>query len=199
MQFVLLLQAAQNRDRVLDRRLGDEHRLEAPRERRVLFDVLAIFVERGRADAMEFAARQGGFEQIRGVHRPLGLAGADQGMHFVDEKNDAALGRGDFVQHGLQPLLELAPVFCAGDQRAHVEREQLLVADRLGHVAVDDAERQALDDRRLADAGLANEHRIVLGSAGQHLDGAADLFVAADDRVELAPAGGLGQVAGIFL
>ena len=69
----------------------------------------------------------------------------------------------------------------------------------LGHVAVDDAQRQALDDRRLADAGLADQDRIVLGSARQHLDGAADLFVAADDRVELAPAGGLGQVAGIFL
>jgi hypothetical protein len=33
----------------------------------------------------------------------------------------------------------------------------------------------------------------------QHLDGAADLLVAADDRVELALARGLGQVAGIFL
>ncbi len=33
----------------------------------------------------------------------------------------------------------------------------------------------------------------------QHLDGAADFLVAADDRVELAVAHGLGEVAGIFL
>ena len=35
------------------------------------------------------------------------------------------LARGDFVQHGLQPLLELAAEFGAGDQRAHVQRHQL--------------------------------------------------------------------------
>ena len=31
------------------------------------------------------------------------------------------------VQHRLQPLLEFAAIFRAGDQRAHVERQQLLV------------------------------------------------------------------------
>ncbi len=67
-----------------------------------------------------------------------------------------------------------------------------------GHVAVDDAQRQALDDRGLADARLADQHRIVLGPARQHLDGAADFLVAADHRVELAVAGGLGQIARVF-
>ena len=60
----------------------------------------------------------------------------------------------------------------------------------LGHVAGDDALGQALDDRGLADAGLADQHRVVLGPARQHLDDPADLVVAADDRVELA---GLGE------
>ena len=59
--------------------------------------------------------------------------------------------------------------------------------------------REAFDDRGLADAGLADQHRIVLGPARQHLDRAADLLVAADDRIELAGARGLGQVARIFL
>ena len=102
-------------------------------------------------------------------------------------------------QHGLEPLLELAAILRAGDQRAHVEGEQLLVLEALGHVAVDDAQRQALDDRGLADAGLADQHRVVLGAPGQDLDGAADLLVAADHRVELAVARRLGEVAGIFL
>jgi len=51
MQLIFLLQSAQYRDRVLDRRLADEDGLEAPRESRVLLDVLAVFVERRRADA----------------------------------------------------------------------------------------------------------------------------------------------------
>ena len=106
---------------------------------------------------------------------------------------------GHFLQHGLQPLLELAAVFGAGDQRAHVEREQLLVLQAFRHVAVDDALRQALDDGGLADAGLADQHRIVLGAAREHLDGAADFLVAADHRIDLAVARGLRQIAGIFL
>ena len=91
MLLVLVLEAAQDRDRVLDRRLADEHRLEAPRQRRVLLDVLLVFVERGRADAVQFAARQRRLEQVRRIHRAVGLAGADQGVHLVDEQDDAAV------------------------------------------------------------------------------------------------------------
>ena len=107
--------------------------------------------------------------------------------------------RRHLLQHGLQPLLELAAIFRARDQRAEIERQQLLVLQALRHVAVENAQRQALDDRGLADAGLADQHRIVLGAAGEHLDGAADFLVAPDHRIELAVARGLGQVAGIFL
>src|SRR5262249_36320233 len=58
---------------------------------------------------------------------------------------------------------------------------------------------QALDDGGLAGAGLADEDGVVLGAPAQHLDEAADLLVAADDRVELALAGHLGQVAAVLL
>ena len=54
---------------------------------------------------------------------------------------------------------------------------------------------QALDDGGLADAGLAEQHGVVLGAAAEDLDDALDLVCAADDRVELAFAGQLGQVA----
>ena len=40
-----------------------------------------------------------------------------------------------------------------------------LVLQALGHVALDDALGEALDDGGLADAGLADEHRVVLGAA----------------------------------
>ncbi len=49
------------------------------------------------------------------------------------------------------------------------------------------------------DAGLADQHRIVLGAAREHLDGAPDLLIAADHRIDLAVACGLGEVTGIFL
>ena len=89
--------------------------------------------------------------------------------------------------------------FAPAIMRAQVERQQLLVVQALRHVAVDDALGQTLDDGGLADAGLADQHRVVLGAAGQHLDGAADFLVAADHRVDLAVARGLGEIAGVFL
>ena len=199
MGLVLLLQATQDRDRVLDRGLGDEHRLEPPRQRRILLDMLAIFVERRRAHAMQLAARQRRLQEVRGVHRAVGLAGPDERMHFVDEQDDAASGRGDLVEHALQALLELAAIFRASNERAHIEREQLLVADRFRHVAVDDAQSEAFDDCRLANAGLADQHGIVLGSTRQHLDGAANLLVAANHRIELARPRRFREVARVFL
>ncbi len=61
----------------------------------------------------------------------------------------------------------------------------------LGDVALVDAARQALGDRGLADAGLADQQRIVLAAAAQDLDHALELVLAADQRIDLA---GLGQM-----
>ena len=144
---------------------------------------------------MQLAARQHRLQHLRRVHGAFGRAGADDGVELVDEQHDLPLGFGDLLEHRLQPLLELAAILGAGDERAHVEREDLLVLQPLGHVAADDPLRQPFDDGRLADAGLADQHRVVLGAAGEHLDDAADFLVAADHRIELALARELGQVA----
>ena len=130
--LVALPQAAQDADRVLDRRLVDHDRLEAPLERGVLLDVLAVLVERGRADRVQLAAREHRLEHVRGVHRPFGGAGADDRVQLVDEEDDLALRVDDLLEHGLQPLLELAAILRAGDERAHVERDDLLVLEPSG-------------------------------------------------------------------
>ena len=197
--LVALLQAAQDADRVLDARLFHEHRLEAALERRVLLDVLAVLVERGGADRPQLAAGEHRLQHVAGVHRALGRTGADDRVQLVDERDDLALGVGDLLQHGLEPLLELAAVLRAGDHGAEVERDQPLVLQRGGHVAVDDPLGESLDDRGLADAGLADQHRVVLRAAREHLDRAADLLVPADHRVELAGARRLGQVPPVLL
>ena len=105
----------------------------------------------------------------------------------------------DFLQHRLEPLLEFAAVLRARDERAHVERDDPLVLEPFGNVLAHDALREPFDDRGLADAGLADEHRIVLGAPRQHLDHPPDLVVAADDRIELALARELGEIAAVSL
>ena len=197
--LVLLLQAAQDGDGVLHRRLGDEDGLEAPRQGGILLDVLAVLVERGGADAMQLAARQRGLEQVARIHGALGLAGADDGVQLVDEQDDAAALGLHLRQHGLQAFLELAAVLGPGDEGAHVQRQQLLVLEAFGHVALDDALGQAFGDGGLADARLADQDGVVLGAPGQHLDGAPDLLVAADDGVDLAFRRQRGEVARVAL
>ncbi len=104
----------------------------------------------------------------------------------------------DFLEDGLEAVFELAAIFCAGEHGAQVERDDALVAQALGHVAGDDAAGEALDDGGFAHAGLADEHGIVFGAAAEHLDDAANLFVAADDGIELAAAGEFGEILGVF-
>ena len=192
--LVALLEPSEDRDGVLHARLVDEDLLEAALEGGVLLDVLAVLVERGRADAVQLAAGERGLQHVARVHRALGLAGADHGVDLVDEQDDLPFLLGKVRQHRLQPLLELAAELGARDQRAHVEREHALVLDPLGHLAVDDALGEPLDQGGLAHARLADDDGVVLGAPLQHLDGAADLVVAADDRVDLALLGAGGQV-----
>ena len=198
MDFVAFLETAQDGDGILDGGFANEDGLEAAFESGVFFDMFAILVEGGGADGMKLAAGQHGLEHVGGVHRALGGTGADERVHLVNEEEDLAFGVADFVENGLEPLLELAAVLGPGHQRAQVERDQTLVFQDCGHVAVDDALGQALGDSGLADAGFADEDGVVLGAAAEDLHDAADFLIAADDGIEVTFAGFGGQVATVF-
>ena len=197
--LVAVLESAKNRDGVFDTGLADDDRLESPFQGRVLLNVLFVFVERGGADGAKLAARQGGLKQVAGVHRSLGFSRANHRVQFIDEQDDLPVALGDFLDDGFEPVFKFAAIFRAGDQRAHVQGNDALVLEHLGHVAVNHADGQALDDGGFADARLANQHGIVLGSPGQDLHGPADFLVAADDRIKLALTGSLDQITSIAL
>ena len=93
-----------------------------------------------------------------------------------------------------KPLLEVAAKAGAGEQRAHVERVDLDVFERLGHAAFVDRERQPLGERGLAHAGLADEHRIVLAPAQQNMNSPLDFVLAPDERIDLSLGGAIGEV-----
>ena len=181
-----LPEAAEDRHGVLDGRRIDQDGLEAPLQGGVLLQVLAVLVECRGADAVELPAGQHGLEQVSGVHGALGLARSHDGVELVDEEEDTAVALLDLLENGLEALLELAAVLGAGDQRTHVEGEDGPVLQSLRHVAADDSLGESLDDRRLADAGLADEDGVVLRLAGEDAHDAADLLVPADHRIELA-------------
>ena len=101
-------------------------------------------------------------------------------------------------EHRLQAIFEFATILGSRDERAQIERLDALVLERLGHVARCDPLCDALDDRGLSHPWLADKHRVVLGAPGKHLHRPAHLLVAADDRIQLALARQVGQVACIL-
>src|SRR5579885_2339073 len=196
--LVAFLQSTQDRDSVLDGRLFDEHGLEAPLERRVFFDVLFVFIKRSRANGAQFAPGQRRLEHIRGIHGAFGRAGSDECVQLVDEQDDLPFRFGDFLEHGFEPVLEFAAVFRAGNEGGEVKRYQALGLEHVGHITRYDALCEAFDDGGLANTRLANQHRIVLGAAGQNLHHAANFLIAANHGVQLRFARQLGQVARVL-
>ena len=114
--LVFLLEAAQDRDGVLDGGLLDQHGLEPALQGGVLFDILAVFVEGRGPDAAQGASGERRLEHVGGIHGPLGGAGAHQGVQLVDEEHHLTLGALYFFQDRLETVFEFTPVFCAGDQ-----------------------------------------------------------------------------------
>ena len=135
MLLVVALQALEDLDRLLDGRLADLDLLEAARQRAVALERALYSAIRRRADAAQLARGEGGLEDVRGVHRPAAdRAGADDGVDLVDEEDRVRLASSERIDDGLQPLLELAAILRAGEQRAHVERTDDRVLQRGGHL-----------------------------------------------------------------
>ena len=199
MRLVLFLESPQDRDRVFDRRLGHQHRLEPPFEGRVFLDVLAVLVERRRANTVQFTAGQRRLEQVARVHRPLGRPRTHHRVQLVDEQNHLPARLFHLFEHRLEPVFELAPELRPCDQRPHVERDDRFVFEVLRHVTQNDPVRDPFDDRRLPDARLANQHRVVLPPPRQNLNDAANLRIAPDHRVDLPLPGRCDKVVPILL
>ena len=193
------LEPLQDLDGFVDRRLDHVDLLEAARQRVVLLEHAAVLVVGGGADAFQLPRRQHGLEQVRGIERPAGGgAGADHRVDFVDEKNRVRIVD-QLLQHGLQPLLEVSPVFRAGEERAHVERVHRALGEEVRHAAFDDPAREPFGDRRLAHARLTDEKRIVLAAPAERLHNALELLIAADQRVDLAGEGERVQVLSVVV
>ena len=189
-------ETAEHEDGGLDRRLVDLHRLEAALEGRILFEVPLVLGPGGGRDGAQLAASEGGLEEVGCVAAPLRAAGADDGVRLVDEEDDGTRRGLHLGDDALEAVLELALHAGAGRQRAEVEREERRLAQLLGDGALGDAQRETLDERRLADAGLADDDRVILAAAGEDVDHLTDLRLAAEDRIELAVEGALGEVGG---
>ena len=125
-------------------------------------------------------------------------------MQLVDKQHYPGCPRNGIgvvhlLEHGPQALLKLAAKLGPCDQGAQIQGHQPQTLQRVGHLTGHDALGQQLGHGSFTDAGLADQHRVVLAAAGEHLDQAAHLQVAADHRVELASPGRCGEIAAVAL
>ena len=119
-------------------------------------------------------------------------------MQLVNEQHNLAVRLFNLFEHSFQTVFKLTTKFRARQHRAQIQRDHALVAQALRHVTGNNAPRQPLDDRRLAHARLANQHRVILRPTAQHLDHAPNLLVAPDHRIQLAAPRQLRQILGVF-
>ena len=165
----------------------------------VLLEDAAVLVVGGGADAAQVARREGGLEQVAGIERAArGRACTNEGVDLVDEQHGMWVGL-ELLEHGLEPLFEVAPVLRAGEQCAHVERIHRGGLEDLGHLLFGDAPGQAFGDGRLAHPGLAHQQGVVLAATAEHLHHALDLMLAANEGVDLAFEGQLVEVLGVLV
>ena len=195
--LVAVPHALQHADRFVLIRRRNLHGLEPPLKRTILLDRFAIFSRSCRADALDFTPAQRGLQYIGGIQRSFRRSRAHQRVQFVDE-HDRVLTLHQFFHDGLQPFFELPAIFRARHDQGQIEREDSLVRQERRHVAVGNPLCEPFDDRRLAHARLADQHRIVFRPPAQNLDRAFQLAIPSHERIELAFHRRLGQIAAEF-
>ena len=196
--LVIVGDALEDLDAVLDGGFVHRHRLEAPLQGGVLLDVLAVLGKGGGADDLDLAPAQGGLQDIGGVHAALGVPGADDVMHLVDDQDDVAL-LADLLDESLHAALELAAELGPGHQSRQIQQEDLLVLELVGDAAHGDALGQALGNGGLAHAGLADEAGVVLLAAVQDLDHPLQLLFPAHHGIQLAFLRPGGQIDAVVI
>ena len=109
MGFVAIAQTLEDFNGVGDSGLFNLDRLETTFECSVLFEMLAVLVECGGTNGLEFTTSKHRLENAGRIDCAFGSTSTNEGVDFVDEQNDVAACL-DFFEHLLEALFEIAAV-----------------------------------------------------------------------------------------
>ena len=108
------------------------------------------------------------------------------------------LNFGQLFEHGFDTSLEVAAIFGAGQERAHIQRKHSGASECIRHIAVFQTVGQAFSQRCFAHTGLTHQQRVVFAAAAQGLHEALQLHGAANQRIDTPFACFNIKVDGIF-
>ena len=109
----------QNINGFRDSWLINENRLEAPLQGRIAFNVLAILIQGGSSDTLQFPPRQGWLQDVGCVNRAASRTSSNKHVEFVNEEDTLRVF--DLFDDLFQPFLKLATVHGASHQGAYVQ------------------------------------------------------------------------------
>ena len=119
-------------------------------------------------------------------------------MELVYKQDEVRILAG-LLDDGFEALFKVSPVFGAGHHGCDVQRQDALAGQGGRYVPGGNPLRYSLHNGRFAHARFPDEHGVVLLPSAQNLDDAGNFAVAAHHRVQLALAGGAGEVVGKLL
>ncbi|MNZ22709.1 hypothetical protein D3C78_398080 [compost metagenome] len=176
--------------------LIDLDHLEAPLQRGVSLEVLLVFGPGGGGDGTQFAAGQGGFEQVGGIGTAGLVTCADERVGLVDEQQDRRGRLLHSIYDILQALLELAFYAGTGLQQAEIQCAHADLLEAVRYIAASNPQCQPFDKSGFTDPWLTNQDRVVLAPATEDVDDLADFIVPAEDGVDPTRPGFGGDVLG---
>ena len=181
--FISFFESVEDFYRIVNIGWIDHNALETAFKGGIFFNSFAVFVESCCADALEFAAGEGGFYNVCGIHGTFGRACADDGVEFVNKEDDFA-GIFHFVNDGFDAFFKLTSVLGAGNHQWEVKGINHFVSEDFGDIPGNDFLSESFNDCGFSDAGFADEDGIIFGTAAEDLNNAVDFVLSADYRVK---------------
>ena len=180
-------------------RLVDLHHLEAALQRGITFEVLLVFGPGGGGDGAQFAARQGGLQQVGCIRAPCLVTRANDGVCFINKQQNW----GGRLLYGVDDVFQALFKFALNPsprlQQAQVKGVQTHRLEGFRYVAFGDTQCQAFNQCGFPHTRLTHQNRVVLATAGQDVHHLADFGITAKYRVDFTFFRFGGDVKGEFI
>ena len=173
--------------------------LKPPGQRMILLEELLELIVSRTPDAADLPRHKRRFKQIRSIHTsPRSRTRTDHRMNLIDKENHV-LPCLEFLDHLLDPLLEIPPVASSRQQRTHIERPDTMPREQRRNPSLHDAACQTLGNSRFPHPGIPHMDRIVLQPPAEHLQRPLHDILPADEGFELTGLGPGSQINGKLL
>ena len=194
--LVVLCNAVQHLNGLVNGRLVDSNRLETAFQRRILFDILAVFFKCCCTDHLDLATGKRRFQNVRRIHRAFGISCADQIVNLVNKQDDVSLLL-YLCDQTLDTAFELPTELCSGNQRGQIQQVYLLVFQVHRNISGMNPQSDSLGDGGFADTRFTDQTRIVFGAAGQNLNHTCDFLVPSDHCIQFSVGSTLAQIGAV--